>query len=140
MLSIDHFQIAIPPAGEPAARAFFVGVLGMSEELKPEPLAARGGCWFRAGSVHLHCGIESPFYPQRKAHVAVLVEDLDGLATLLAASNYPVRWDDSVPDRRRFYTDDPFGNRMEFVASGCGFSERVQPLAAGVVDGPAPGR
>ena len=128
MLSIDHFQLAIPPGGEAAARTFFVEVLGMSEEVKPEPLAARGGCWFRAGRVHLHCGVESPFQPQRKAHVALLVRDLDALARRLTDARVPVRWDESVPDRRRFYADDPFGNRMEFVASGCGFSERLQPL------------
>ncbi len=129
MLSIDHVQLAMPPGGEQAARAFFVGVLGMAEELKPKELADRGGCWFRGGRVYLHCGVESPFQPQRKAHVAILIEDLDWLAKTLAAANYPVRWDQTMSDRRRFHTDDPFGNRLEFIASGDGFSERPQPLA-----------
>ena len=128
MLSIDHFQLAIPAGGEPAARAFFVKVLGMSEEIKPEPLAARGGCWFRSGKVHLHCGVEESFQPQRKAHTAILVEDLDALVQRLINANLTVRWDTSVRDRRRFYVDDPFGNRMEFIEAGCGFSEKVQPL------------
>jgi extradiol dioxygenase family protein len=66
--------------------------------------------------------------PQRKAHVAILVEDLDGLAKTLAAENCPVRWDETVDDRRRFYTDDPFGNRLEFIASGDEFSEQRVPL------------
>ena len=128
MLSIDHIQLAMPPGGEEAARAFFVGVLGMAEEMKPEALAGRGGCWFRGGRVHLHCGVESPFQPQRKAHAAILAEDLDGLAAKLAAANCPVRWDETVKDRRRFYTDDPFGNRLEFIASGDEFSEQRVPL------------
>ena len=131
MLAIDHVQIAIPPGGEPAARAFFVGLLGMSEEQKPEALAPRGGCWFRAGRVHLHCGVESPFRPQRKAHVAVLVGDADALAGKFAGAGSPVRWDETVEGRRRFYADDPFGNRLEFIAAGDGFSERPQPLAPG---------
>jgi|SRR5688572_1819320 len=130
MLAIDHVQIAIPPGGEPAARVFFVGLLGMSEEEKPESLASRGGCWFRAGGVHLHCGVESPFQPQRKAHAAFLVSDLDALVEKLAEGGSPVRWDESVAGRRRFYTDDPFGNRLEFISSGHGFSERLQPLAS----------
>jgi catechol 2,3-dioxygenase-like lactoylglutathione lyase family enzyme len=129
MIAIDHVQVAIPPGGEPAARAFFVGLLGMSEEVKPEPLASRGGCWFRAGRVHLHCGVESPFQPQRKAHPAFLVRDLDSLVEKLNKAGSPIRWDESVAGRRRFYTDDPFGNRLELVASGHGFSERLQPLA-----------
>jgi catechol 2,3-dioxygenase-like lactoylglutathione lyase family enzyme len=132
MLAIDHVQIAIPPGGEPAARLFFVGLLGMSEEEKPEALAPRGGCWFRAGRVHLHCGVETPFQPQRKAHAAFLVDDLDALAEKLAEAGSPVRWDERVPDRRRFYTDDPFGNRLEFISSGHGFSEQLQPLLPNV--------
>jgi catechol 2,3-dioxygenase-like lactoylglutathione lyase family enzyme len=128
MFAIDHVQIAIPPGGEPAARAFFVGLLGMSEEEKPEALAARGGCWFRMGRVHLHCGVESPFQPQRKAHAAFLISDLDALVEKLAKAGSPIRWDETVAGRRRFYTDDPFGNRLEFISSGHGFSERLQPL------------
>lgn len=130
MIAIDHVQIAIPPAGEPAARMFFVGLLGMAEECKPPVLAARGGCWFRAGKVHLHCGVESPFQPQRKAHVAFLIEDLDSLVTKLTAAGITIKWDDAVEGCRRFYADDPFGNRLEFIASGHGFSERLQPLLA----------
>lgn len=137
MLAIDHIQIAIPLGGEPAARSFYAGLLHMAEEEKPEALASRGGCWFRAGGVHLHCGVETPFQPQRKAHAAFLVRDVNALSERLAHAGSPVRWDESVTGRRRFYTDDPFGNRLEFISSGDGFSERVQPLAAG--GGPSAG-
>ncbi len=68
---LDHVQLAMPPGQEDAARAFFVGLLGMEEEAKPEPLASRGGCWFRAGSVAIHLGVEADFRPQRKAHPAL---------------------------------------------------------------------
>lgn len=127
-LTIDHIQLAIPPAGEAAARSFFVDLLGMSEEDKPQELKPRGGCWFRAGKVHIHCGVESPFQPQRKAHPAILVTDLDSLAQTITRANLPIRWDDTVPGRKRFYTDDPFGNRIEFIAAGVGFSQQLQPL------------
>lgn len=30
-------------------------------------------------------------------------------------AGHPVRWDDAIPGRRRFFTDDPVGNRLEFV-------------------------
>lgn len=33
-------------------------------------------------------------------------------------------WDDALPDRRRFYTTVPFGNRIEFIAQGDGFGEK----------------
>lgn len=38
---IDHLQLAMPPGGEAKARAFWREVLGMIEEEKPKPLAAR---------------------------------------------------------------------------------------------------
>jgi len=125
MLSrLDHIQLAMPPGGEAQARAFWAGLLGMSEEEKPAPLAGRGGCWFRAGAVILHLGVEKDFAPQRKAHPAFCVRDLDGLAARLAGAGYPVTWDEALPGRRRFYTADPFGNRIELIQDGDGFGQK----------------
>jgi hypothetical protein len=28
-----------------------------------------------------------------------------------------VRWDDSIPGVARFYADDPWGNRLEFIGA-----------------------
>ena len=33
----------------------------------------------------------------------------------LAAAGAPVRWDGDFPGMRRFYSEDPFGNRLEFL-------------------------
>lgn len=117
LVGIDHVQLAAPPGGEEAARGFYAGLLEMSELPKPPLLAARGGCWFRGGGVEIHIGIEDPFQPARKAHPGLLVSDLDELATRLSARGLPVRWDESVPGRRRLHTDDPHGNRVEFIAA-----------------------
>jgi hypothetical protein len=43
--------------------------------------------------------------------------ELDPLAARLAASGAPVRWDDALT-LRRFYTEDPWGNRLELLAGG----------------------
>ena len=112
---IDHVQVAMPPGREDAARAFYAGLLGMSELPKPPALAARGGCWFGSGSAVLHLGVEASFAPARKAHPALLVDDLDGLAAALTAAGCEcARADDEIPRVRRFHTSDPFGNRVEF--------------------------
>ena len=95
----------------------------MVEEEKPFPLSERGGAWFRSGSVIVHVGVEADFQPQRKAHPAFVVDDLDALASRLQADGFVVKWDDALPDRRRFYTDDPFGNRIEFMFDGHGFAQ-----------------
>jgi predicted enzyme related to lactoylglutathione lyase len=95
-------------------RSFYGTVLGMTELEKPERLRARGGAWFRSGSLEIHVGIEEGFRPARKAHPGIAVDDLDALADRVAGSGAPVAWDDSIPGVRRFHTSDPVGNRLEF--------------------------
>ena len=122
--SLDHIQLAMPPGGEDLARAFFGGVLEMDEEAKPFPLSERGGVWFRSGGAIVHLGVEAEFLAQRKAHPAFVVDDLEALAVRLEAGGYEVRWDEALADRRRFYTSDPFGNRIEFMFDGHGFGQK----------------
>jgi len=104
---LDHVQLAAPPGCEAEARRFFGELLGMREVEKPPALAARGGVWFE----HLHIGVEEGFRPARKAHPAFAVDDLDALASQLG----DVTWDEELPGRRRFYAQDPWGNRLEFL-------------------------
>jgi catechol 2,3-dioxygenase-like lactoylglutathione lyase family enzyme len=111
---IDHVQVAGPPGCEPEARAFYGGLLGLEELPKPEPLRARGGCWFRAGAQELHVGVAEPFAPARKAHPGLVVADLDALAARLQAAGVAVAYADELPGVRRLHAADPFGNRLEF--------------------------
>ena len=111
---IDHVQVAAPAGCEPEARAFYGGLLGLEELPKPEALAARGGCWFKAGAQELHIGVEDPFTPARKAHPGLVVADLDALAARLTEAGIEVVWDEAIPGTKRFHAADPFGNRLEF--------------------------
>ena len=110
---IDHVQVAAPPGCEAEARAFYGVLLGLEEVPKPEALAARGGCWFRAGAQELHVGVEEPFAPARKAHPGLVVDDLDALAGTLRRAGIEVADDDSIPGAARCHVADPFGNRLE---------------------------
>ena len=122
---LDHVQIAIPVGGEPAARAFYGSLLGLTEVEKPRPLAARGGCWFTGNGIVLHLGTDSDFRPARKAHVALLVNDLRALQRKLDAAGVTTRDDEVDIGVRRFYADDPFGNRLELIdVADAGFTER----------------
>jgi catechol 2,3-dioxygenase-like lactoylglutathione lyase family enzyme len=105
-------QVAAPPGCEAAAREFYGELLGLVEVEKPEPLRGRGGVWFE----QLHVGVEQDFAPARKAHPALRVEDLDGVAERLRAAGASVQWDDALPGVRRFYTADPWGNRIELLS------------------------
>ena len=115
LLAIDHVQLAMPPGAEEEGRRFYCGVLGMTELAKPPVLAARGGAWFGSGGLQLHLGVEEGFRPARKAHPAIRVEGIGELAASLDAAGHPVRWDAELPGVRRFYVEDPWGNRIEVL-------------------------
>jgi catechol 2,3-dioxygenase-like lactoylglutathione lyase family enzyme len=115
--SLHHVQLAMPEDGEAVARAFYGDLLALDEVTKPPALAARGGVWFERGTLRLHLGVERPFAPALKAHPAFEVNDLDALATRLRAAGVALLADADLPGFRRFYASDPFGNRLEFLAT-----------------------
>jgi catechol 2,3-dioxygenase-like lactoylglutathione lyase family enzyme len=116
IVRLDHVQLAMPPGREGEAEAFYSGLLGLVRVPKPEPLAARGGCWFGAGPVALHLGVEEEFRPARKAHPALAVRDLAALVQALRAAGVEVRPNTDAAPGTGAYVDDPFGNRIELVA------------------------
>ena len=117
VLGLDHVQLAMPAGQEASARAFYVGVIGLSEEPKPPNLAARGGVWFRAGTLRLHLGIDKDFHAARKAHPAILVRGLSELAARCREAGFPPVTDEPLDGFDRIYVSDPFGNRIEFLES-----------------------
>jgi catechol 2,3-dioxygenase-like lactoylglutathione lyase family enzyme len=118
VLGIDHVQLAAPRGCESEARDFYGRILGLVELEKPEQLRVRGGVWFALGTQQLHIGVDADFAPARKAHPALRVEarELGALAGRIEAAGYRVAWDGVLPDRRRFYTHDPWGNRLELLS------------------------
>ena len=114
-MRLDHVQLAIPKGSEELCRGFYCGPLGWTEIPKPRALAGRGGLWLDAGGAQVHLGVDPEFHPARKAHPALATDDLDVLAARLGHAGLPVEWDDAIAGRRRFYTYDPVGNRLEFI-------------------------
>ena len=115
---IDHVQVAAPPGCEEQARRFYGELLGLAELDKPQALRGRGGAWFAVGGQQLHVGVQEMFSPARKAHPAFRVDgaELDPLARRLADAGAAVIWDEELAGVRRFFSEDPWGNRIELVA------------------------
>lgn len=114
-LTIDHVQIAIPVGGEEVARGFYGLLLGLAELPKPLEMAARGGDWFQLGAQQLHVGVEVDFRAAKKAHVALATDELDVLRQRIEAADIVIKDDSPVDGRYRFFVEDPFGNRIEFM-------------------------
>lgn len=113
--SIDHLQTAIPVGSEEVARGFYGGLLGLEELPKPEDMAQRGGCWFRIADRQLHLGADPNFIPAKKAHVALRTHALALVRQTLETAGYVTHDDTIVEGRERFFSHDPFGNRIEFM-------------------------
>ena len=113
-MRVDHIQLAIPKGSEDLCRPFWAA-LGFAEVPKPEGLAGRGGLWLEQGGVALHLGVDPAFTPATKAHPGLAVPDLAPVVTALTALGAPVHWDQAIANRRRFFTTDPVGNRIEFL-------------------------
>ena len=69
----------------------------------------------RAGTLTSTWASKTGFRPAEKAHPALVVEGLDALVLALAGAGYPVQWDDDLPEVRRCFVADPFGNRIELI-------------------------
>jgi catechol 2,3-dioxygenase-like lactoylglutathione lyase family enzyme len=74
-------------------------------------------CGFNAAFNQVHIGVQKDFVPATKAHPAFHVQNIDSLREYLLQENAQVIDDDARTDEgvKRFYLNDPFGNRLEFL-------------------------
>jgi catechol 2,3-dioxygenase-like lactoylglutathione lyase family enzyme len=112
-LGVHHIALTIPPGAQARVRAFYAGLLGMTEVDVPSP--DDGSCHFRTGDLEFDFDVEAGTRASRHAHPGALVADIDALAAKLAEHGHSIEWDDKFPGYRRFYTRDPLGNRLEFL-------------------------
>lgn len=124
VVAIHHVQLAMPAGGEERARAFYCDVLGLPERPKPTALAARGGCWFESAAVRIHLGVDAEFRPATKAHPALVVDALEPILDACRRHGFVVQEDAPLDGHARAYVRDPFGNRIELVAT------TAEPLAS----------
>src|SRR2546421_7593626 len=113
--AIDHVQLAMPAGQEDTARRFYSGMLEIPEVPKPAEQAKRGGAWFESGPLKIHLGVDPDFRPARKAHPALVVQDLSALVRKLREAGIEVIEGDPSAGYAQVYVADPFGNRIELM-------------------------
>lgn len=95
---------------------FYGATLGLRRMTKPENTGDTRGAWFDAGNVQLHLGVQPDgFVPATKAHVGFVVDDLAALAGTLRSKGFAVKSGSDLPGFKRLFSEDPAGNRLEFL-------------------------
>jgi len=92
--------------------------LGLIEIQKPEVLQKNGGLWFQLENAQLHLSYEKKegIDPRKtKAHIAFRVSDLQKIRSVLVAKGFVIKEQEQLPGMIRFESEDPFGNRLEFL-------------------------
>lgn len=120
--TIDH--VTIISADFEKSRKFYVGLLGMKEEKRPNfPFP---GCWFSSGETMIHLNPKSPEAgepgwdsgasdPPRGPHIAFRVSDIDAAAQFIQNAGITIEHGPrSRPDgATQFYIRDPDGHLIE---------------------------
>ncbi len=114
VLKIDHIQIAIPWGRIADALAFYQQVLQFVRIAKPAELD-QSGAWLMQGPVNLHLGEEKQFEASRRAHPALLVDNIDELLDNASRGGHALRVDAGPSGYKRASVFDPFGNRIELM-------------------------
>jgi muramoyltetrapeptide carboxypeptidase len=114
VLGLDHITVTSPEELEQETIEWYQSCLGLRRVDKP-PGTSPSGAWLVAGDQEVHVAID-PHNPHREAHMALAVDDFDGVVEHLRATGCHLEQASTIPGRRRFYTRDPAGNRIEILA------------------------
>jgi catechol 2,3-dioxygenase-like lactoylglutathione lyase family enzyme len=118
ILGVDHVQVTVARHELDAARRFYGDILGLQPA--PRPGDPSEGAWYQIGPVQLHLALEDRAAPEAnrsRRHVCYRVADLAAAEGRLRDAGVQI-----FPDRRpidgvrRFFVEDPGGNRIEIAA------------------------
>jgi catechol 2,3-dioxygenase-like lactoylglutathione lyase family enzyme len=115
---LEHVTITAPEELEAEVIAWYRDVLGLEPVDKP-PEAGLGGAWLQVGEQQVHISID-PRNPPEEAHFCLVVDDFGGAVDALRKAGCHIEQASPIPGRRRFFTRDPAGNRIEVAAWGDG--------------------
>jgi catechol 2,3-dioxygenase-like lactoylglutathione lyase family enzyme len=111
---LDHVNVTTPEELETEVLGWYGSVLGLDRLDKP-PGSSPGGAWFRAGDKEVHIGVD-PHNPPPSAHFCLTVKDFDAAVASLRSDGCHIEQAAEIAGRRRCFTRDPAGNRIELIA------------------------
>ena len=114
VVALEHVSITSPEDLEDEVVSWYRDCLELEEMGKPEGTRDKGA-WFRIGDQQVHVTIDE-HNPPKIAHFAVVVDDFQEIVNRLRGAGCHIEQAHPIPGRRRFYTRDPAGNRVEIIA------------------------
>lgn len=123
MIRLDHVNVVVPP-GRTEAVVPFYEVLGLVRVPKPPGTSRAAGAWFDLpGGQQVHVSersggrtAEGAAERHPEQHLALAVDDLDGLVERLRQAGHPWEPRPDLLGRRRGMTADPEGNAVELLS------------------------
>jgi catechol 2,3-dioxygenase-like lactoylglutathione lyase family enzyme len=113
VLALDHVNVTAPQELEQEVVEWYEKCLGLPRIDKPEGTRP-SGAWFRLGTQQLHVSVDE-HNPHQMAHLGVVVNDFETVVERLRGAGCHIEQASTIPGRRRFYTRDPAGNRIEIA-------------------------
>ena len=114
VLLLEHVSVTSPEELEDEVTGWYRDLLGLEEMEKP-PGTRDKGAWFRVGEQQVHITIDE-HNPAKVSHFGMIVDDLADVVERLRTAGCHIEQASPIPGRRRFYTRDPAGNRLEIIS------------------------
>ena len=114
VLGVNHVTVTAPEDLEEETVDWYDSCLGLEPIDKPDGARGRGG-WFKAGAQEIHVSIDQ-HNPHHAAHFAIVVSDFDHVVSKLRDAGCHIEQASPIPGRKRCFTRDPAGNRVELMA------------------------
>jgi catechol 2,3-dioxygenase-like lactoylglutathione lyase family enzyme len=113
VVGLEHVAITAPDELVDEVLTWYSEILGLEALEKPEGTRDAGG-WFRAGDGQIHVTLDE-HNPPKKAHFGIVVDDFGDIVERLRGAGCHIEQARQIPGRKRFYTRDPAGNRLEII-------------------------
>lgn len=119
-MRLHHVNIVCDAATQAQTIAFYTNVLGLKRVPKREG-GRPTGAWFELpGGQQIHLSLQEGSVPRNRAaeaHIALTVDDVDGLRHRMAQAGVPVEAARAWAGIDRFFARDPAGNRLELTSA-----------------------
>ncbi|MGH2806191.1 MAG: VOC family protein [Actinomycetota bacterium] len=113
VVGLEHVAITSPDELMDEVLEWYEGILGLERIEKP-PGTRDAGAWFGAGTGQVHVTLDQ-HNPPKTAHFGVVVDDFGNIVERLRGAGCHIEQARQIPGRRRFFTRDPAGNRVEII-------------------------